>query len=336
VLPPLAEPDHEPTSPSPSDVRAAAERLAPYLRRTPLLRNPALDLAAGGQVLLKPECLQVTGSFKPRGAYNRLLQLSGSERARGVVAWSAGNHGQALAFAGRQLGVAVTVVMPADAPAAKLTGVRRHGATVVTYDRRTEDREAIGHAIAARTGAIIVPPYDDPQVIAGQGSAALEALSDALALGLRPTRLLCPTGGGGLIAGSALAAEALGLELDHHPVEPIGYDDTGRSLAAGRRLVNEATATSICDALMTRTPGELTFSINRSRLAAGVAVTDAEVREALRFALTELKLVLEPGGAAALAAALHRPDLTEGATTLVLLTGGNLDLGTLAAVCCDG
>lgn len=261
-----------------------------------------------------------------------MLQMTPQDRQRGVVAWSAGNHGQALAFAGKQLGVEVTIVMPADAPAAKLEGTRRWGATVVLYDRATESREDIGHAIAARSGAIVVPPYDDADVIAGQGTAALEAIEDVAALGLAPDRLFCCTGGGGLIAGCALAAEWSGSKTRMHSVEPVGYDDTARSLAAGERVSNDPHAASICDALMTQTPGRITFAINRPRLGEGQAVSDDEVRAAMRFALSELKLVVEPGGAAALAAALFRPELTREATVVVLLTGGNVDLPMLAAI----
>jgi threonine dehydratase len=313
-----------------ADVEAAAARLTGHVRRTPLLTSLVLDAQIGGRVLIKPECLQPTGSFKVRGAFNSMLQMSAEDRARGVVAWSAGNHGQALAFAGSRLGAKVTIVMPADAPASKLEGTRRWGAEVVAYDRRSESREEIGQAIAARTGAVIVPPYDDAEVIAGQGTAALEALQDARALGLEPDRLLCCVGGGGLIAGCALAAEGLGSAARVHSVEPAGYDDTARSLAAGRRVANSGEAASICDALMTQTPGRITFALNRRRLAEGQTVSDEEVRAAMRFALAELKLVVEPGGAAALAAVLFRPVLTEGATVLVLLTGGNVDLPVLA------
>ena len=318
--------------PSHEDVTAAALRLAPYIVHTPLLRSPYLDQLVGGQLLIKAECLQLTGSFKIRGAFNRILCMTADEKQAGVVAWSVGNHGQALAFAGRQLGVRVTIVMPSDAAAVKIAGTKRWGAEIVFYDRLTESREEIGHEIARRTGAHIVPPYNDAHVIAGQGTAGLEAIKDALNIGIRPDRLLACTGGGGLIAGCALAAEAMGSGVMLHSVEPQGYDDTARSVAANDLVVNDPSQPSICDALMTVTPGEIPFAINRHRLAPGIAVTDNEVREAVRVALRELKIVVEPGGAAALAAALSRPDLSRGASTIVIVTGGNLDLSTLAAI----
>ncbi|MEO7681959.1 MAG: threonine/serine dehydratase, partial [Sphingomonas sp.] len=318
--------------PSFDDILAAAERIRPYILHTPLLRSPVLDARLGGRLLVKAECLQPTGSFKVRGAYNRLLLMSADERAAGVIAWSAGNHGQALALAGRSLGVTVTIVMPSDAPRAKIEGTRRWGAEIILYDRLTESREEIGHGVAQRRGLVIVPPYDDPDVIAGQGTAGLEALMDAASLGERPTRMLCCTGGGGLIAGCALAAERLAPWLAVHPIEPVGYDDTARSICAGARTVNDVAAPSICDALMTATPGEIAFAINQPRLAEGVAVSDEEVRAAMLFALRELKILVEPGGAAALAAALFRPQLVRDTTTIVMVTGGNLDLSTLPSL----
>lgn len=311
------------------DVQLAAERIRPHLPRTPLLNSPALDAVAGGRLLIKAECLQPTGSFKVRGAFNRLLQLSAQERACGVVAWSAGNHGQALAFAGQKLGIAVTIVMPADAPRSKIQGTQRWGGKVVLYDRATESREEIGRRIAADTGAIVVPPFDDFDVIAGQGTAGLEALEDA---GGPVATLLCPTGGGGLVAGCALAIEGLKASTNAYAVEPVGYDDTTRSMKAGKLISNSPAAPSICDALMTVTPGDLPFAVNSVRLAGGITVTDDQVRKAMRAALQELKIVLEPGGAAALAAALCRPELVGGATTIVIASGGNLDLSTLAGI----
>jgi threonine dehydratase len=315
-----------------ADVEAAASRLRPHIAHTPLLRSPVLDARLGARLLIKAECLQLTGSFKVRGAFNRLLTMSESERNAGVVAWSAGNHGQALAFAGRRLGVAVTIVMPSDAPRAKIWGTKRWGAKVVLYDRRTESREDIGQDLARKSGSLLVPPFDDPDVIAGQGTAFLEALQDAEIAGDAPTMLLCSTGGGGLIAGCALAAEGSGTGMRLHSVEPVGYNDTARSLAAGRLVSNSPTAPSICDALMTITPGEIPFEINKRRLGPGYAVSDNEVREAMRVALQDLKIVVEPGGAAALAAALSRPELVRGQTVIIMVTGGNLDLPTLASI----
>ncbi|KWO73909.1 threonine/serine dehydratase [Burkholderia ubonensis] len=314
------------------DVEAAASRLRPHIAHTPLLSSPALDERLEARLLIKAECLQLTGSFKVRGAFNRLLTMSESERNAGVVAWSAGNHGQALAYAGRSLGVAVTIVMPSDAPRAKIWGTERWGANVVLYDRLTESREHIGQELARKSGSVIVPPFDDPDVIAGQGTAFLEALQDAEKVGETPTMLLCCTGGGGLIAGCALAADGSGMDIRLHAVEPVGYNDTGRSLAEGRLVSNNPAAPSICDALMTITPGEIPFEINKRHLGPGYTVTDDEVCEAMRVALQELKIVVEPGGAAALAAALSRPELVRGQTVIVMVTGGNLDLSTLASI----
>ncbi|MBN3004159.1 threonine/serine dehydratase [Chromobacterium alkanivorans] len=315
-----------------ADVEAAASRLSPYIARTPLLRNPVLDRRLGARLLIKAECLQLTGSFKVRGAFNRLLMMSESERKAGVVAWSAGNHGQALAYAGQCLGVAVTIVMPSDAPRAKISGTERWGAKVVLYDRLTESREQIGQDLALQNGLVIVPPFDDPDVIAGQGTAFLEAIRDAKVAGETPTMLLCGTGGGGLIAGCALSAEGSGLDIRMHAVEPVGYDDMGRSLAAGRLVPNNPAAASICDALMTIKPGEIPFEINKRLLGPGYTVSDDEIREAMRVALQDLKLVVEPGGAAALALALSRPELVRGQTAVIMVTGGNLDLSTLASI----
>jgi len=318
--------------PSFEDVLAASERLLPHVSRTPLLNSPALDDRAGGSLLFKADSLQVTGSFKLRGAFNRLLGMSTKERCAGVVAWSAGNHGQALAYAGRKLGIATTIVMPSSAPQVKIEGTRRWGATIVLYDRETESREEIGRDIARRTGAIIVPPFDDPDIIAGQGTAALEALQDARSLGLEPDRLLCPTGGGGLIAGCALALEGLGSKAAIHSVEPEGYDDTRRSISSGSIEANEPRTASICDALMTVSPGEIPFAVNRHRLSPGLVVGDQAVMAAVGSAFLELKLVLEPGGAAGLAAAFAHPDLVRDSTTIVMLTGGNVDLPVFPSI----
>jgi threonine dehydratase len=311
--------------PSPGDVVAAAKRLDGRLRRTPLLESEMLNARVRGRVLIKPECLQITGSFKLRGALNRLLLLSPDERKRGVVAWSAGNHAQALAYAGTKLDIRTTIVMPADAPRAKIEGTRRYGAEVVFYDRKTEDREAIGTALAVKIGATIVPPYDDSDVIAGQGTAGLEFLDDAAALGAALERMVVCVGGGGLIAGCALAAKARGYKTEFLSAEPYGYDDTLQSLRAGVRVRNDMTASSTADALMTATPGELTFSLNRELLTGGFTVTDEDIASAVHFAFTELRLVVEPGGVASLAAAMNQPESFAGRTTGVLLTGGNVD-----------
>jgi threonine dehydratase len=300
-------------------------RLRGLLRRTPVLENERLNETVGGRVLVKPECLQLTGSFKIRGAFNRLLQLSAVERQRGIVAWSAGNHGQALAYAGAKLGVRATIVMPSDAPRAKVDATRRYGAEVVFYDRRLQDREAIGRALAQDSGAVIVPPYEDGDVIAGQGTAGLELLEDAAALNAPLERMVVCVGGGGLIAGCALAARARGDATEFFAAEPYGYDDTLRSLRTGARVTNDTSVSSTADALMTATPGELTFSLNRELLQGGFTVSDQDIAEAMRFAFAEFRVIVEPGGAAALAAVLSQPAAFAGRSTGVLLTGGNVD-----------
>lgn len=316
--------------PSIADIRAAAARIAPHAAVTPLLTSPALDAVAGGRVLLKAEVLQHTGSFKLRGGLNRLLQLSPEERTRGVVAYSSGNHAQAVAYSATLLGMRSVIVMPKDAPALKIERTRAFGAEVVLYDRYTEDRVAIGGAIAAERGSTVVPPFEDPHVVAGQGTLALEALAQAAAMGVEPDTLLVCCGGGGLTAGCALAAEAVSPKTKVHPCEPAAFDDTARSLELGTRVPNAPGARSICDAIVTDIPGEFTFSINQPRVGRGLRVTDDEVLQAIAFAVRELKLVVEPGGAAALAALLSGKLETEGRTTLVVLTGGNIDPQILA------
>lgn len=316
--------------PTIEDIRAAAARIAPHAAQTPLLSSPALDAAAGGRVLLKAEVLQHTGSFKLRGALNRLLQLSESERARGVVAYSSGNHAQAVAYSATLLGMRSVIVMPKDAPALKIERTRAFGAEVVLYDRWTEDRVAIGGAIAAERGSTIVPPFEDPHIVAGQGTLALEALAQASALGASVDALLVCCGGGGLTAGCALAAEAVSPRTVVHPCEPADFDDTTRSLALGHRVPIESGKRSICDAIVTDIPGEYTFAINQPRVGRGLTVTDDEVLRAIAFAVRELKLVVEPGGAAALAALLSGKLETSGRTTLVVTTGGNIDPQILA------
>lgn len=318
--------------PTPDDVAHAATRLAGRVRRTPVLEDDALNAHLGGRVLIKAECLQTTGSFKLRGAFNRLLAMTEAERARGVVAWSAGNHAQGLAYAGRALGVAVTIVMPDDAPRAKLEGTASLGARLVLHDRVREDREAIGHRIAAETGAIIVPPYEDAHVIAGGGTAGLELIDEAAARGVVLDRIIVCVGGGGLIAGCALAARLRGAAPRMLAAEPVGWDDTRRSLLAGRRISNDpATPASCADALMTCTPGEMTFNLNRALLAGGIAVTEAALAAAVRFAFTRLRLVVEPGGAASLASVLAEAPGAGGATGIIL-TGGNVDAVRYAAL----
>ncbi|WPB56847.1 threonine/serine dehydratase [Xylophilus sp. GOD-11R] len=309
-----------------ADVEHAATAIAPYVRRTPLLRSPRLDALAGAPVWLKTECLQITGSFKARGAFNAMLALTPEQRARGVVAYSTGNHGQAIAWAARTLGLPATVVMPVDAPKNKVAKATQQGAQVVHYDRRTQSREEIGMRLLAETGGTLVPPGDHPLVLAAQGTVALEALQDLPAdaranLGLFAT----PCGGGGMVAGCGLAIDALSPQTRLFAVEPAGFDDTVQSLAQGQRVPNAPGATTLCDALMAAIPAELPWEINHRFLTGAVAVSDAEVRTAIRFALEELRLVVEPGGAVALAALLAGKLDLQGRDAVVVLSGGNID-----------
>ncbi|HET6518693.1 MAG TPA: threonine/serine dehydratase [Geminicoccaceae bacterium] len=312
---------HGDRPPTLDDVRDAAVRLRDVAVRTPLLESEALNALAGGRLLLKAEPLQRTGSFKIRGAYNTIGRLGG----RPVVAYSSGNHAQGVAAAARLLGVPATIVMPADAPRIKLDNTRAYGAEVVTYERDREVREEIGERIAAETGAALVRPYDDPNIVAGQGTVGLETAEQAEAMGARPDAALVPCGGGGLVSGCATALAALVPGIEVHAVEPEGFDDTARSLAAGERQRVVPGARSICDALLIPTPGALTFAINRRLLAGGLAVSDDEVLRAMALAFRHLKLVVEPGGVVALAAALAGRFDCRGRTVAVVLSGGNVD-----------
>ncbi len=315
-----------------SDIERAAERLEGVSVHTPLLQNFELDQVAGGTVLLKPECLQVAGAFKIRGAYNRLSQLSEAQASKGVVAWSSGNHAQGVAAAGAMLGIQTAIVMPEDAPKAKLANTRRLGGEVITYDRYTEDREAIARKIAAERGAALVPSYDHEHIIAGQGTVGLEIANDSIGLGLVPDQVLIPCGGGGLSSGSALALKSRLPNVDIYAVEPENFDDTARSFQTGIRERIDDSARSICDALQSPMPGELTFEINQRLLAGVLTVSDAEVRSAIRFAFRNLKLVVEPGGAVALAAVLSGKLQTSGKTTAIVLSGGNIDVDLFAEI----
>jgi len=314
------------------DIERAAERLRDVSVRTPLIRNFELDAVASGKVLIKPECLQVTGSFKIRGAYNLLCQLSAQERKRGAVAWSSGNHAQGVAAAGAMLGIPTAIVMPEDAPRAKLENTRKLGGEVITYDRYTGDREAIARGIAAERDAVIVPSYDHADIIAGQGTVGLEIAEQAVAMNELPDQVLICCGGGGLSSGSAVALKAKLPEASVHTVEPQDFDDTARSLATGERVAVDPSARSICDALQAHMPGEMTFEINRRLLGKGLTVSDDEVREAMRFAFRNLKLVVEPGGAVALAAVLAGRIDTSDKTTVVVLSGGNVDTELFAEI----
>ncbi len=318
--------------PTLADVQAAATRLAGHAQRTPLLAGTPLDDEVGGRVLLKLETLQHTGSFKFRGAWNRLAQLDAAERRAGVVAFSSGNHAQGVAAAARRLGVPATIVMPADAPAIKLRNTRALGAEVVLYDRLRESREEIAARLAQERGAVLVPSFDDPHVIAGQGTAGLEIVEQSRALGLALDDVIACCSGGGLVAGIALAVTGLSPGTRIWCAEPAGFDDHARSLAAGHRVRNAPGAQSICDALLAPEPGELTFAINAQRLAGGCVVTDDEVRAAIAYAARVLKLVVEPGGAVALASVLTGKLDVRDRTVAVVLSGGNIEDATLAGI----
>jgi threonine dehydratase len=317
--------------PTCNDVRAAAERIKAAAYVTPLLRCAALDQLTDATVLLKAESLQRTGSFKIRGAFNRLCQLNDRERRAGVVAWSSGNHAQGVAAAAKQLNISATIVMPADAPAIKSNNVRALGAEIVAYDRANEDREIIARRIAEERGAIIVPSYDDPHIIAGQGTVGLELMDQARDMGLEVDDILVPVSGGGLIAGIGLAARAANPAVKLYGAEPKGFDDHCRSLASGQRERNTSSANALCDALLAPSPGALTWAINAEGMAGCYAVDDELITNAVIFAFKILKLVLEPSGSAALAALLGNLHGATGRTVAVVLSGGNVDTETFSA-----
>ena len=315
-----------------ADVVAAGDRIREVVVETPLLRSAELDDRAGGPVLIKPECLQRTGSFKIRGAYNLMSQLTPDEAERGVVAWSSGNHAQGVAAAGRLLGIETTIVMPEDAPAAKIENTRRLGGNTVLYDRYNGDREQIAREIAGKSGASLVPSYEHPHIIAGQGTVGLELMDQSAAMGVIPDQVLICCGGGGLSAGCAVAVRARAADAGIYLVEPDDFDDTRRSFSSGERERNNPDARSICDALQTETPGELTFAINRELARGVLTVSDDEVRAAMRFAFQHLKLVVEPGGAVALAALLAGKVATQGITSAIVISGGNVDEALFARI----
>jgi len=308
-----------------ADIELAATVLAPYAVRTPLLSHPALDARVGTRVFLKPELLQRTGSFKFRGAFNKLSSIPQVRRAGGVVAFSSGNHAQGVAAAAQILNMKATIVMPADAPASKRERTKSYGAEVVLYDRDKEDREAIAQEIATKRGATLVRPYDDPFVIAGQGTVGREIAEDMVALGQTPDIVVAPASGGGLIAGVATAIKARFLQAQLIVAEPKDFDDHTRSLRAGKREPHAYEGRTICDALMASIPGELTFAINSKLLSHGVTASDEEVGHAMAFAFRELKLVVEPGGAVGLAALLSGKIEVRGKNVVIVLSGGNVD-----------
>ena len=311
--------------PTSADVDTAAKILAGVAIRTPLVNSPVLDALLGAKVFLKAETLQRTGSFKFRGAYNKISSIPPDRKANGVVAYSSGNHAQGVAHAAQLCNMPAVIVMPSDAPQAKRERTAALGAEVVLYDRDTEDRAAIARDIAQKRGAVLVPPFDDPYVIAGQGTAGREICEDLEKLGLTPDVVVVGASGGGLIAGIALAIKARVPGATFYSAEPEGFDDTLRSFKSGKREVNPRMSGTICDALMTSMPGVITWEINKRLVGDGVSATDAEVGRAVAFAFRELKLVVEPGGAIGLAALLAGKLDIKGKVAVAVLSGGNVD-----------
>jgi threonine dehydratase len=312
-------------TPTFEDVKAAAERIKPHAVRTPLVEAPALNAATGGRVFLKLETLQRTGSFKFRGACNRLAMIPQSQRANGVVAFSSGNHAQGVAAAAKVFGMPAVIVMPSDAPRPKIEGTRAYGATIVEYDRVKDDREAIAAKLCAERQAVLVKPFDDAGIIAGQGTVGLEIAEDAARFGIALDEVLTPCSGGGLVSGVALGLKGSGVKARVHSVEPENFDGMKRSLAAGQVVKAPGGELSIADALMSPVPGNIVFELARGLLAPGLSVSDAELRDAMAFAARELKLLVEPGGAAALAAVLAGKIGVRGRTLALVLSGGNAD-----------
>ncbi len=318
------------TLPTAADIEAAARRLDGVAVRTPLINAPVLDERLGARVFLKAETLQRTGSFKFRGAYNRIASVPQDRRAAGVVAYSSGNHAQGVAAAARLLGMRATIVMPSDAPRAKRDRTLALGAEVVPYDRNSEDRAAIAGKIVAERGATLVPPYDDPLIIAGQGTIGREIVEDLARADIVPDIVVIGASGGGLAAGTSLGVKARVPGAKLYTVEPEGFDDTLRSFRSGRRERNPHPSGTICDALMSATPGELTFPITQRLIGEGLTASDSEVADAVRYAFYELKLVVEPGGAIGLAALLAGKLDVKGKIVVGILSGGNVDAELIA------
>ena len=305
-------------------IHAAAERLKGHARKTPLLNSPFLDEIAGKRVFVKAECLQHTGSFKFRGAWSAVSAMEPEIRAKGVIAFSSGNHAQGVALAAKLHGVPSLIIMPEDAPQMKIDNTRALGAEVVLYDRYSEDRDAIGAQLSADRGLTLIKPFDDPQVIAGQGTTGLEIADQATELGIVRAEVLVNCGGGGLTSGIALALEHHAPNMTVRTVEPEGFDDVALSLAAGEIRPNSGKR-SICDAIITPAPGTLTFPIMKRLCGAGLVVPDADALGAMALAFARLKVVLEPGGAASLAAALYQAEKIDADTVICVATGGNVD-----------
>lgn len=320
------------SGPTIEDVRSAAERIKGLAVVTPLIEHPVLNSRAGGRVLLKAENLQRVGAFKFRGAYNAVSRIDRARYPGGVVACSSGNHAQGVAAAATLCGMPSLIVMPADAPAVKVKRTKAFGADVHLYDRQTEDRDAIAKVICEQRKAALVHPFDDPDVMAGQGTVGLELMAQAAAVGAEPDAVLVCCSGGGLVGGVAVAVKHARPATAVYSVEPAGFDDFARSLKSGKRERNEKLAGSICDALLVATPGEITFETGKRLLAGGLAVTDDEARAAVRFAFEELKLVVEPGGAVALAAVLAGKIVTRDRTIAAVLSGGNIDPGQMSEI----
>ena len=308
-----------------SDVQAAAKRIVPYAIRTPLVESGQLNALTGGRVFLKLEILQRTGSFKFRGATNRLAMIPQGQRGNGVVAFSSGNHAQGVAAAAQLFAMPALIVMPSDAPRPKIEGTRAFGAEIVEYDRVRDDREAIAAKICAERGAVLIKPFDDAGVIAGQGTVGLEIAEDATRLGVALNEVLVPCSGGGLVSGTAVALRGAGSTAKVRSVEPENFAGMKLSLEAGQRVKAAGGALSIADALMAPTPGEIVFEVARDLLAPGLAVSDAELKTAVAFAAEKLKLLVEPGGAAALAALLAGKIDAKNRSLALVLSGGNAD-----------
>lgn len=307
-------------------ISAAAARIKGHARKTPLLNSPFLDEIAERRVWIKPECLQHTGSFKYRGARSAVSALNDEVRARGVIAYSSGNHAQGIALAAGQMGTSAVIVMPQDAPRMKIENTRALGGEVVLYDRASgEDRDEIGTKIAQARGLTLIKPFDEPEVIAGQGTVGLEIAEQANEIGIGNADVIVCCGGGGLSAGIALALEAQAPHLRMRPAEPKHFDDVARSLAMGAIQSNAAPSGSLCDAIVTQRPGDLTFPILKRLAGPGLVVSDDEALHAMALIFSRLKLVAEPGGAVALAAALFRKDDIKGGDVIVTISGGNVD-----------